>query len=201
MVKFGRRASGRRKVFNVRFLPAQYIHAFKDIVSILNKKKINYMFVGALPVNVYGRERTTRDIDVVLVAGKKELNDIFPSFRYSLVYPDNLDVIKNVAKFRDRKTSILIDVLLNPEEFTFTSETFNRKQKVMVGKSIGFVPSAEDYVVSKLKAARAGSSDFQDIVSVLMKNKEKIDWIYLERRAKEENKLYLLSYYKELVKA
>gem|GEM_PF-6952492 len=33
MVKFGSRALGRRKVFNVKFLPAQHIDAFKNIVS------------------------------------------------------------------------------------------------------------------------------------------------------------------------
>lgn len=187
-------------MFSVDFLPPSYAKTSSDLVSLLNKNRIRYMLVGAFPVNVYGRERTTKDVDVVLAIDKFKVAELLSEKRYSLIYPDDVNSIINMAKFRDRRTGMIVDVLLNPREFTFTEETFRRARKVKVGSFTGFIPSAEDYIISKLKSARSGSSDFQDVVSVLLKNSDELDWKYLERRAKEENKLYLLSYYKNMVK-
>jgi len=191
----------RQKIFRVKFLPQEFLSAANDLFGVLNKRRILYMAVGALPVNVYGRERTSRDLDIAMTIDKGMFRDLFPSSRYLLVYPDKIEEISRVAKVRDKRTGILIDLLLSPEEFSFNKDSFKRRRKVLLGKRFGYIPSVEDYVISKLKAARAGSNDFQDIISVMLKNSRKIDWRYLERRARAENKLYLLNYYKELVRA
>jgi hypothetical protein len=199
MAKIGK-SFRKSEIGGISFLPKGVLDTAVDIFSALNKKRIRYMAIGAFPVNVYGRNRMSRDLDIAILLRKSsEFETLFPQSRYRMIDPDCVNERTRVARVRDRKTGILIDVILKPEEFTFSRNAFRRRVKVRIGKTIGYIPSVEDYLISKLKAGRAGTPDFQDVVTTLINNKNAIDWEYLENRAREENKLYLLRYYKDTI--
>jgi hypothetical protein len=46
---------------------------FKNLFSALNKNSIKYMVAGGIAVNLYGIERATADIDIVLKLDEKNL--------------------------------------------------------------------------------------------------------------------------------
>jgi hypothetical protein len=46
---------------------------FKNLFSSLNKESVKYMVAGGIAVNLYGIERATADIDIVLKLDKKNL--------------------------------------------------------------------------------------------------------------------------------
>ena len=46
---------------------------FENLFSSLNKESVKYMVVGGIAVNLYGIERATADIDIILKLDKKNL--------------------------------------------------------------------------------------------------------------------------------
>lgn len=46
---------------------------FKTLFSSLNRASIKYMVAGGIAVNLYGIERATADVDIVLQLGKRNL--------------------------------------------------------------------------------------------------------------------------------
>ena len=46
---------------------------FKNLFSSLNKESVKYMVAGGIAVNLYGIERATADIDIILNLDKKNL--------------------------------------------------------------------------------------------------------------------------------
>jgi len=44
---------------------------FKTLFSSLNQASVKYMVAGGIAVNLYGIERATADVDIVLQPGKK----------------------------------------------------------------------------------------------------------------------------------
>jgi hypothetical protein len=43
---------------------------FKNLFSSLNKESVKYMVAGGIAVNLYGIERATADIDIILKLDK-----------------------------------------------------------------------------------------------------------------------------------
>jgi hypothetical protein len=46
---------------------------FKNLFSSLNEESVKYMVAGGIAVNLYGIERATADIDIILKFDKKNL--------------------------------------------------------------------------------------------------------------------------------
>ena len=178
----------KEKVVNVTFLPNNVIETGKNVLPKLNKRKIRYMIVGALPVNMYGRNRTSRDLDLaILLQNDSDLDFVFPSDRFRLTYPKKRGeaVRAPVVKFVDKKTGVFVDAIIKPEGFTFDELAFSRKVKVKINNIISWIPSVEDYLISKFFVRRAGSQDFQDIETTMLRQKGNIDWRYIMKRSRE----------------
>ena len=172
------------------------------------------MLAGAVPVQYYGRERFSRDVDIVLSLdeeGAKNLFNILMKDRYRLIYPlrhereisspsDLLNL--GMIKIRDVETQSIADIILRPSEagFRFDEESERRMRTVTLNGEQVLIPSPEDYLIMKLKSRRPGTHDFEDIISTLTSQYNSLDWEYLNRRAEEENLTSLLNYYKEAVK-
>lgn len=54
---------------------------FQDIFSVLNKKKVRYLVVGGIAVNLYGIERATADIDLVVEFEGKNLEGFIDALK------------------------------------------------------------------------------------------------------------------------
>lgn len=147
-----------------------------------------------LPVLFYGRPRESWNIDVVLLTrlSEDELAELFDAARYEPVLKEI-----NVVKFKDKKTNSYVDVILNPEAVGLTLNSFKRKKVFRINDFNVNVPCAEDYIITKLKARRALTEDYRDLITTLTKMFEGLNWKYLEKRAKALNLLHLLKYYKE----
>jgi len=55
-------------------LPFSVRKALVNFVRELKRSRLKYLVVGAGPVQFYGRERFSRDVDVVLFLNKKNSN-------------------------------------------------------------------------------------------------------------------------------
>lgn len=185
-------ACAKKAVISMSFIPPNVKNSLIELVKRLDNLKVRYLIIGAIPVQYYGRPRLSWDIDVVLATTKNKMLKIFCSERYSLVRGE-----ERVFKFRDLETNSFIDVLLNPSDLGLTMESFKRKKEVLVDDTKVSIPSPEDYIITKLKARRAGTGDYSDIITTMTNLFEKLDWQYLEKRAKALGIYHLLKYYKD----
>jgi hypothetical protein len=188
--------------FNLKFwtdmsyIPEQVKLCLKDLIERLKKHRVKYVVVGAIPIHFYGRPRTSADIDIVLVShiDKKRLHLVLAN-RYALYYDG-----KTVLKFIDNVTRTGVDILLSLRTVGLTQESLKHIRKVKVDDLTITIPCPEDYIMTKLKARRPDTFDFSDVMSVLLNMYDKIDWEYLNKRAKEEKLSHLIEYYREGLK-
>ena len=195
-------------------IPASTRKTAIDLVREFRRRGLKYVLAGAIPVQYYGRERFSRDVDIVVSLderGAESLFEILKKDRYTLIYPmkherevksprDLLEL--GLVKIRDRETGSLADLILHPSEagFKFDPESERRMRTVILNGEKVLIPSPEDYLIMKLKSRRPGTHDFEDIISTLSAQFDNLDWNYLNRRAEEERLTSLLNHYKEAVK-
>ena len=194
-------------------IPASTRKTAIDLVRELKKRGVKYVLAGALPVQFYGRERLSRDIDIVVSLderGTENLFELLKSDRYTVLYPleheqeinSPSDLMRlGLLKVRDTKTRSLVDIILRSTEvgFKFNGEPEDRRRTVVLNGEQILIPSPEDYLIMKLKSRRPGTHDFEDIISTLSTQFNILDWAYLQRRAEEEKLTSLLNHYKEAV--
>lgn len=216
--KIGTSASRRKPKHKMRvrsykgeLLPPSTRKTTIDFVKALQKYGIKYVVVGAVPVQFYGRERFSRDVDFVLDLNSESAQRLFTilkSSRYEIIYPlpheheinSPNDLLNwHLVKLKDVKTNSLVDVIVKPENvgISFDSAVMKRMRKVVLNGTRILIPSPEDYLITKLVSRRPSTYDYADIISTLSHQFNKLDWGYLERRARDTNTLTLLNYYRE----
>jgi hypothetical protein len=88
---------------------------------------------------------------------------------------------------------------LRPDGIVFDDETLRRRQRVKLDANIwAWIVSAEDFIVNKLARPDRGVTDEQDVKGVLVRQENKLDSEYLQRRAKEAGLLAILQTIKAL---
>lgn len=179
---------------------------FKDVTRALlrfaknlESKKIKYLVIGAVPLRVYGRERLSVDVDFAVLGNRKKLLEIIDSSPYEINFPFERERFETTKLFKvkDMKTNVFIDILLDMDELGLTARSFQNSRTLKLGKSSIRIPTPEDYLVTKFMSRRP--EDFSDIMSVLIKMHEVLDWKYLETKAKILNFYTILEYMKKAV--
>lgn len=199
------------KAFRGELLPASVRKATVDFVRELKRNKIRYLVAGAVPVQFYGRERFSRDVDVVLFLDEKSASVLFElvksghyKVRYPLPHEHRLENPKDfldwhLLKLEDLRHKVLLDVHLKHGNLGLDNKSLKKaKTAVLNGERIA-IPSIEDYLITKLISRRPSSHDFEDIMSTLLRQYDKIDWKYLEEKAELYKVLFLLKYYREAI--
>ena len=154
----------------------------------MRKDSIPYMVIGGQAVLLYGEPRLTRDIDITLGVGVRELNKLKETISSLglkiLVERDEEFVEKNmVLPTLDEKSGIRVDFI-----FSFSPygrQAIERAKDIKLGRSLVRFASLEDVVIHKVIAGRA--RDLEDIKSILLKN-QKYDSDYIEKWLKEFDK-------------
>ncbi|MDI6864826.1 nucleotidyl transferase AbiEii/AbiGii toxin family protein [Thermodesulfovibrio yellowstonii] len=130
---------------------------FKKLFDSLNQEKVEYLLCGGIAVNLYGIERATADIDLVLrldeenltkfvkVVKKLALKPKIPVKIEELISPEKRkewkkDKNMTVFSLYDEKAPFFIIDILIEEPFDF-SEVYRRKKEIKFGEtSIPIIP-------------------------------------------------------------
>jgi len=160
----------------------------KKVSLQLKKDSIPYMVIGGQAVLLYGEPRLTRDIDITLGVGVRELNKlketISPLDLKILVERDEEFVERNmVLPTLDEKSGIRVDFIFSFSPYE--RQAIERAKDIKLGRSLVRFASLEDVVIHKVIAGRA--RDLEDIKSILLKN-QKYDSDYIEKWLKEFDK-------------
>jgi hypothetical protein len=162
---------------------------FKGLLSKvalqLKKASIPYMVIGGQAVLLYGEPRLTRDIDITLGIGVKELDKIQKIITIlglkSLVEKEKEFVERNmVLPTLDKKSGIRIDFIFSFSPYE--RQAIERAKDIKLGRAQVRFASLEDVVIHKVIAGRA--RDFEDVKSILLKN-PKYDLAYIVKWLKE----------------
>lgn len=163
------------------------LRAIDKIIALLNELKIDYAIIGGMALQVWGRERASKDVDIVInVEGDKreELVNYLRRIPFSIRYP-----LKRIGKamlifstYGDEETGLPIDLDLFVAETDFETTVLKRALDIdVLGQRLKVV-TAEDLLLYKLMASRP--IDLVDAESIVEENKE-IDRDYLARWAKK----------------
>jgi len=163
---------------------------FKRVIDNLNQHNIPYMLTGGLATTIWGRVRSTLDIDIVLDVKKKDAGRLLETFQKDF-YIDAEAVEaafdKNISfNAIDIKTNTAIDCYLSGDS-QYEKLRFQRKIiKNIVDIKVNVI-SPEDLILIKLLWRKTSSSERQldDVRSIFRISGEKLDMKYLNQWAKK----------------
>jgi hypothetical protein len=169
-------------------------HALRRLSTTLDKLAIPHMLIGGYALIAYGQFRTTQDIDLAIASSYErsaKLQVQLTKLGFQLGSP-NPDV--PFFFVTDVKGRLEVEIWTKPDGVVFDTELLRRRVKVRPfdDNFEMFVIGPEDFIVNKLARQDRRVQDETDALSVLARQKGKLDYEYLRKRAKEANVTGLL---------
>ena len=162
-------------------------------VSFLEGSGHEYMVIGGFALPSFGPMRTTVNLDVaVKVDSVSEFESFVARAAEAEFEPSAASFSNSVCVFVDKKTSLEIEFWLRPDGIVWDRETLRRRRKVNIGDVMAWVVSPEDFIVSKLARPDRGVQDEKDVAGVLVRLGNRLDYHYLNRRARRAGVLSVL---------
>jgi hypothetical protein len=148
------------------------------------------MLIGGHALPAYGQIRATMDVDLAIAANYQDivkLQEQLRERRYQL--PAEPDPAAQLFIVTDLKEKFEVEIWTKPDGVIFDKELLRRRVKVHPFNDAFemFVIGPEDFIVNKLARKDKGVQDEQDAISVLKRQKGKLDYGYLFKRAQQAN--------------
>jgi hypothetical protein len=160
------------------------------VVDHLCDAAIPYMVTGSYGSAFYGEQRSTNDIDVVIDPTVEQIQRFVRGFdeRYYVNEKTAIAAVLSRSMFNvvDTYSGWKVDLIVRKQR-QFSEEEFRRRGMTsLFGRTI-FMLSAEDAILSKLEWYKKGASDRQleDVVGILVGQREDLDLNYLNKWAAE----------------
>lgn len=144
------------------------------------------MIIDGYALPFYGRIRTRVDIDLAVAIKNQEELDKLCSSLQSNGFQTTMSSPKDpLIMILDLKEKVEMELWLRPHGIVFDAETLKRRRAKLDTKTDGWIVSPEDFITNKLARPDRSVVDEQDVKSVLVRQKQQLDYAYLKRRAKE----------------
>ena len=162
----------------------------KKTARRLDRQKIPYMFVGDQAVLLYGRPRLTRDIDITLGVDTdkyESIEGVCKKLKLRILVENPQDFARDtkVLPAEEPDSKVRIDFI-----FSFTpyeAQAIKNAKQVLIDNYPVKFASCEDLIIHKMVAGRA--IDAEDVKSILAKNKDAIDFEYVNKWLSEFGKI------------
>lgn len=159
------------------------IDLVRDISRRFEQADIAYMLTGSMAMNYYAQPRMTRDIDVVIAIGPKEVERVAALFRPDYyVSEENIReslAHESIFNLIHEESVIKVDCIIR-KQTEYRRVEFERREKIFVLDFHTFIVSKEDLIISKLFWAKDSHSELQlgDVRNLLATG---YDTVYLGR--------------------
>jgi hypothetical protein len=168
-----------------------YLKVLDACLRVMAESGIRYCFIGGLASSIYGRQRTTHDLDLFVRPedAERTLGHLAANgFKVEKSDPDWI--------FKAEREGLLVDVIFRASEGTVLDGDLERRIRVadFGGRRVPIVPP-EDLLVTKVAAFREDTPrQWFDCLAVLQNTE--LDWDYLVARTlrKPHRVLALLLY-------
>jgi hypothetical protein len=159
------------------------------VTGRLEATGIPYMVSGSTALNVYAEPRMTRDIDIVVEIGLRQVDSIGAAFAADF-YCDR-DMIRQAIVAQSAfnaihtATVVKIDFIVRKDS-PYRRLEFERRRSVTVDGHAIWVVAPEDLLLSKLVWAKPSRSELQlrDARNLIACTPD-LDWPYVERWAED----------------
>ncbi len=148
----------------------------KTAVSFLGKHNYRYAIIGGIALSQWGVVRATYDIDIKVLVPDTDYTRIrnllmttFP-IRARQIIPENPLIISVMIE------NVVVDFLLAIPGYE--ELIIERSVQRDVGGVLTWICSAEDLIIQKIVAGRV--KDWDDVESILIEQKNKLDQNYIE---------------------
>ena len=152
-----------------------------------------YVLIGAWPTSYWGQPRSTEDIDFLILLSPDELKNLRSHAQNSSHFKIDTQWDEHNPMIRHQHLRLLfkdIHLDLSISKNSHESEIIKRRLKVPLDDFEIYMATAEDIILMKLLAGRP--KDFQDAISIFVKQQNQLNHDYLRAWAKA------LSIYDEL---
>ena len=164
------------------------LYAITDILSDLD---IEYFITGGMAVSVWGRPRSTFDIDIIVKLVEPKAALLAKAFKKisEKGYADEemtKDAIRNKWEFNfiDANTGIKVDFWVTKGDARSLREFKNKRLEEISSRNIYFI-SPEDLILNKLKWHKIGGGEkhVEDTKSIFSISGKGLDMVYLKKWA------------------
>jgi len=164
------------------------------VADILKSRRIPNVLVGAFAFSALGGARATLDVDFMITADSKGLDTLKQKAR-AMEFEQDKDWERENPLLKDLQIRLIhrgipVDIML-PRDSHDREVIERRKRKKMHGKTM-WIPTAEDFIIQKLKVGRP--RDFEDALVILVYHKRKMDRNYLYQWASSLNIVEEMNY-------
>ena len=167
-----------------RSQPPAFSKTFFSVIGCLEESRVQYGLIGAMALGVWGTSRATQDVDCLVMSGEKERAVLKANLRRRRFVLDARWANRNPALkewcVRYRQGLFPVDLLSPRDEYD--REALRRRRRKRIDKRPVWVVGPEDLILLKLKAGRP--RDFEDAISVVLRQGGKLDVEYMKNWAK-----------------
>ncbi len=175
------------------------------IVEILEELKIPYAITGGFAISVWGRPRSTNDIDIIVEMAEKNVKPLVDKISAVKkdIYADE-DMVRDALDKKSEFNFIAPDMGIQVDFFVLADTPYNKlkiKRAILrdvLGVTRAYFVSPEDLILSKLLWSKESNSwkQREDVKTVLNNSKIKLDFKYIKTWATKQETADIL---KELI--
>lgn len=154
----------------------------KTILDVASHFNITTVIIGGLALPAYNVARTTLDIDICIkIDSDKQLNNFIKALKEKEIITKQKPKI-NHDLFTIFGKSNEAEIWLRPCDTFQWDDQMIEKIQLFFGDI--YVLAVEDYILTKLARSDRSSIDIDDILQILIANKDSLDWEYFRFRLK-----------------
>ena len=163
------------------------IESLVDLQKVLDDAGIPSAVIGGIAIGAWGKARLTRDGDIKILLRREEhkrLLDLLKDYRPLHANPANA-LRQNGIVFVQDSRQVRIDIMLADTKFDET--LIARARQVEINSCSLRVCSPEDLIVLKIIALRP--QDQFDVIGIVQKQSDVLDYAYITKWLKDFEKL------------
>ena len=151
---------------------------FKELLSVLNSRKIRYLVIGGYAVSLHAQPRATKDIDLLVGNDPDNANALYSALAEFGAPLDGLtaeDFLEPDTFFRMGTPPLMVDILptINGVDF---DKAWERRTEIEIDAESGLrapVISSSDLIAAKLAAGRP--QDLADVTALRQAAGQRVD--------------------------
>ncbi|MEK7658467.1 MAG: DUF6036 family nucleotidyltransferase [Patescibacteria group bacterium] len=171
------------------------------ITEILSDLKIPYAITGGFAISVWGKTRSTADIDIIVEMSEKNIKPLVKKIVEfdKNVYADE-DMIRDALLHKSEFNFVHPDSGMKVDFFVLANNPYNKlkiKRAILqdvLGVAKAYFVSPEDLILSKLLWGKDSNSwkQKEDVKTILERQNEKLDLNYVKNWAEKQGTLEIL---------
>ena len=153
---------------------------FKEATDVLDNIKIDYVVFGGIAIWAYGRQRLTKDIDLLLKPGSAD-KALLALLRAGWTTKRT----DEKWLYQANKNHVQVDLIFQAiGDFVLTDEIIDRANYLEISGFKFKVISPEDLILIKVHALKEiRPADWYDAISVIEGRKQNLDWSYIAAKS------------------